>query len=87
MTKQSLGIAVVFGLLFCSVMADARAPQVIDLALAGIGVGSAAEIKGRIKTTSYTYLDPPSRARAVAALPGAIRHQLLLRLRGNQCES
>jgi Zn-dependent protease with chaperone function len=51
----------------------ARAPGEVALALAAIGAGSAAEIKGRLFTNRITVFTAEFRTQAVAALPPLIR--------------
>lgn len=74
MAKNILFVMVTWLVLGASAMA---APDIVELALTGIGTGSGEEIKERIKTTSYTYTSPQFRAQTVAALPGRIRNQMV----------
>ncbi len=73
MKEQSLSTVVVFGLFYFCVTADARAPQVIDVALAGVGSGPAVELLDRILSLPYTVLGEVHSRRAVEALPAAVR--------------
>jgi len=73
MRKQSLSTVVVLGLFYFCVTADARAPQVMDVALAGVGSGSAGELLDRILSLPYTVLGEEHCRRAVEALPASVR--------------
>ncbi len=53
------------------------APDVVDLALHGLGPGPSEEVKNRIINTPLTVLGPEFRARALEALPEQVRrHQV-----------
>ncbi len=52
---------------------SSAAQNVVDVALQGVGSGSAAELRGRIFNTPLTVLGPEFRDRAIHELPDSIR--------------
>ena len=64
-----------FLLLGLSLSTLAKDTAEIEAALAGIGTGSAAEIKSRLCTDRITTFNDEAHAQALAALPAAIREQ------------